>query len=158
MTERECDLTSQDTIWEEPEHRLNPNDMFGENKSFRTFTREYKTLCGMRLRDGDLVGAGKMLLEGNSVTQTSKRTNMCRNTVAKLAKIINTKKELYCQCGKPLKHSGVCLFRKKNTTPTAMTFGSISLKPAVHILGCGCIVGNVLNARIIKCDSEYCFV
>ena len=158
-------------IWKEPEHYLEGNELYGSDKmydnakSFRIFSMpEHKSAFGLNLRDGRLVRAGQLLLEGKSINTVSKRTRICRKSVQKLFIIVlaqyfqNNGSEILCQCNKRSTHGGICLYRRKDKARNIeLKYGCICIRPNIEILDCGCFVEKIFGARLIQCNSEECF-
>jgi hypothetical protein len=158
-------------IWEEPEHELEYADLYGSEESGRTPSFSIhpipvaKSAFGLRLRDGLLVDAGKLLLSGNSISSTSHKLGIGRNSIVKLYSIVLAKNindfdsPLFCDCGKPNTHGGTCFSRSKDKRKNIETsFGCIHLRHTLEIIECGCFVDKKLNMRIIACDSDNCLI
>lgn len=159
-------------IWEEPEHLLDPNDIYGSDKmyanskSFQVYYRqESRSAFGLNLRQGALVDAGRLLLLGHSFGYVSKRTGVCRASLRKLFCIVSAQKyqidktEILCDCSKRPNHGGRCLFRsKRNFSPEVIIkFGCAVIKNVnVNILECGCFVDKTLGAILVECGTEEC--
>ena len=163
-------MTSQaicdEEIWVEPEHRLDRDQLYGSDKmydrgacfSVRKIPDE-KTAFGLRLRNGRLGEAGRILLDGHGIASTHARTGLWINTLRILLAVVSIKHggPVLCPCSRPSSHAGRCLFRMKdrrrNIEPQ---FRSIHIKHRMRILDCGCYIEPILGARIISCESKAC--
>ena len=159
-------------IWEEPEHLLDPNDIYGSDKmyantkSFQVYYRqESRSAFGLNLRHGALVDAGRLLLLGHSLSYVYKRTGVCRDSLRKLFGIVSAQKyqidktEILCDCSKKPNHGGRCLFRSKKTlaSDVIIKFGCAVVKNTnVKILECGCFVEKTFGAVLVACGSTEC--
>ena len=164
-------MTSQSTpeaIWEEPEHRLDHDQVYGSDKMYsntkcfdiRSFPEE-KTAFGLRLRGGALQQAGQILLGGQSAAYTKRATGIGRQPLRRLRAVLTTVRQetLLCQCSRPSSHAGLCYFRRKSVQRNIeLQFRSIHIKTTVRILPCGCFIEPILGARIIACESDNCHV
>ena len=163
-------MTSQvvfeEEIWVDPEHRLDRDQLYGSDKmydrgacfSVRKIPYE-KTAFGLRLRNGGLEVAGRLLLVGHGIGSTHARTGLWIKTLRILLAVVSIRNggPVLCPCNRPAQHSGRCLFRMKdrrrNIEPQ---FRSIHIKHGMRILDCGCYVEPILGARIIDCESKSC--
>lgn len=131
-----------EVAWEEPEHMLDREDLFGSDKNFHrgsiyqifhaprwtTFfgpqwleeqdrNPGFELKRGLYGRCGKLCEVGKLLSRGMGNREVSRRAKISKNTAKKYRNIFQKVLQVtfICECGKPATHQGWCSHRYKGS-------------------------------------------